>query len=145
MIVGEGPGLGEDVLGRPFIGPAGKLLRRCLEKSIPEGFNDPICLTNLLACRPYDGEPTSASNRAPLPEEIEACRPRLTSLVSIMQPSLVIAAGRVAEEYVLGPLFDADVYQVTVHVPHPSYILRSGREEEYINTLKDVFSRIPNG
>ncbi|BAA79385.2 uracil-DNA glycosylase [Aeropyrum pernix K1] len=85
MVVGEAPGRMEDRLGRPFVGPAGKLLDSLLELAgLSRG---EVYITNVVKCRP-------PGNRDPREEEIEACLPYLVEQISLIRPRLVIAVGR---------------------------------------------------
>ncbi|MEJ2430482.1 MAG: uracil-DNA glycosylase [Deltaproteobacteria bacterium] len=70
VLVGEGPGREEDRLGRPFVGPAGKLLDQMISAMGCRRQGVYIC--NVIKCRP-------PRNRDPLPDEIESCGPFLRS------------------------------------------------------------------
>jgi len=85
VLVGEGPGFYEDRDGRPFVGPAGKLLDQLL-RSINLNRQD-VYITNMVKCRP-------PNNRDPLPEEIEACRPYLDKQLSIINPKILVTLGK---------------------------------------------------
>ena len=93
VLVGEGPGVNEDRLGRPFVGRAGELLVRLLA-SIGWRRED-VFITNIVKCRPPD-------NRDPRPEEIAACRRFLTEEIAAM-PRLraLLCLGRVAHDSVV--------------------------------------------
>jgi DNA polymerase len=93
LVVGEGPGADEDLTGRPFVGKAGQLLDRMLA-SIGL-FRDKNCfIANVVKCRPPD-------NREPLPEEAAACRSFLTRQISILNPRVILSAGRTATQALL--------------------------------------------
>ncbi|MFH2105100.1 MAG: uracil-DNA glycosylase [Parcubacteria group bacterium] len=85
LFIGEGPGKKEDELGRPFVGPAGKLLEELLG-TIDLTRKD-VFIANVVKCRP-------PSNRDPLPEEVEACWPYLQQQVNAIDPKLIILLGR---------------------------------------------------
>lgn len=85
MFIGEGPGRMEDEQGRPFVGPAGKLLTELLA-SIGIKRED-VYITNVVKCRP-------PGNRDPEPEEITACFPYLISQINLIKPKLIIPLGR---------------------------------------------------
>jgi len=87
MVVGEAPGKAEDEQGRPFVGPAGRLLNRLLELAGLK--REEVYITNVVKCRP-------PGNRDPRPEEIAACSPYLEAQISIIKPLLIIAVGRIA-------------------------------------------------
>jgi DNA polymerase len=85
VFVGEGPGVNEDRLGRPFVGRAGDLLVRLLA-SIGWQRGD-VFITNVVKCRPPD-------NRDPEPDEIAACAPYLRRQLQVLDPALVVTLGR---------------------------------------------------
>ena len=85
VFVGEGPGVNEDRLGRPFVGRAGDLLVRLLA-SIGWRRED-VFITNIVKCRPPD-------NRDPEPDEVAACAPYLRRQLEAIDPALVVTLGR---------------------------------------------------
>jgi DNA polymerase len=85
VLVGEGPGVNEDRLGRPFVGRAGDLLVRLLG-SIGWQRGD-VFITNVVKCRPPD-------NRDPEPDEVAACAPYLRRQLAVLDPALVVTLGR---------------------------------------------------
>ncbi len=85
VMVGEGPGMNEDRLGRPFIGRAGDLLVRLLG-SIGWRRED-VYITNIVKCRPPD-------NRDPEPDEMAACEPYLRRQLAVLDPAVVVTLGR---------------------------------------------------
>jgi uracil-DNA glycosylase family 4 len=85
MFVGEAPGFYEDQQGRPFVGPAGRLLEDLLASI---GLRrDQVYIGNVIKCRPPD-------NRDPLPKEIEACRKWLERQIELIKPKVVVPLGR---------------------------------------------------
>jgi DNA polymerase len=132
LFVGEGPGVSEDVLGIPFIGKSGKLLREALKTSgfLPNEFY----ITNLVACRPCDQK--SGPNRAPTDVEILNCSERLEELAKLVKPKLIVAVGSVAGDWLSEILSN---YRM-IKIKHPAYILRSGGEkgELYKNWLASI-------
>ena len=85
MFIGEGPGFYEDRDGRPFVGPAGKLLDDMLA-SIGLARGD-VYITNMVKCRP-------PNNRDPLPVETSACQPYLDQQLEMISPKVVVTLGR---------------------------------------------------
>ncbi len=85
VLVGEAPGAKEDVIGKPFIGAAGKLLNLLLESIKLE--RDDVYITNIVKYRP-------PANRDPKPAEIAAFLPYLQRQLQIIKPVLVILLGR---------------------------------------------------
>src|SRR5581483_11191321 len=70
MFVGEAPGFHEDQQGEPFVGAAGQLLTKLIQSKLGLKRSD-VYIANCLKCRP-------PGNRAPRPDEVEACSPFLT-------------------------------------------------------------------
>ncbi|MFH1821597.1 MAG: uracil-DNA glycosylase [Methanobacteriota archaeon] len=93
MLLGEAPGANEDKSGIPFSGAAGKKLDGFL-KIAGLGRED-VYITNVVLSRP-------PRNRAPLPDEVEACRMFLDDHISIIKPKLIVALGRTAAGTLLG-------------------------------------------
>lgn len=83
-LVGEAPGRLEDELGRPFVGPAGRLLRSRLLSLGLEAF-----ITNAVRCRP-------PGNRRPSEAELYACFPHLEAELSEVRPRIIVALGETA-------------------------------------------------
>ncbi|MCK4785791.1 MAG: uracil-DNA glycosylase, partial [Desulfobacteraceae bacterium] len=77
VFVGEGPGREEDLAGKPFVGEAGELLTRIVEKGMGLTRED-VYICNVVKCRP-------PGNRDPERDEIEACLPFLKQQISIIQ------------------------------------------------------------
>ena len=85
MFIGEGPGFNEDQQGRPFVGPAGKLLEELLAAV---GLRrEQVYITNVVKCRP-------PGNRDPQPDEIAACNGYLDRQLAAIDPRIVITLGR---------------------------------------------------
>ena len=87
MLIGEGPGAQEDKEGLPFVGRAGQLLDTIIE-AIDLSRED-IYICNVLKCRP-------PNNRDPLPSEVELCEPYLKTQLSLINPKLIVALGRIS-------------------------------------------------
>ncbi len=127
LLIGESPGTSEDILATPFIGPAGKLLDRILERSIDGQFD--YCITNLVGCIPKESE-GDKSGEPPL-ESIKACEEKLVELVNLCKPKLIVLVGKLSHKFVSGqaqfgacswlkgkPMQFADII-------HPAAILRA--------------------
>ncbi len=125
MIIGEAPGREEDIQGRPFVGPAGRLLDRMLA-AIDMQREKNVYITNVIPWRP-------PQNRNPLPEEIAMMRPFLIRHVELAQPRLLVVMGNIALEAVLnqkGILRLRGNWQQAFEIPtmpmvHPAYLLRN--------------------
>jgi len=130
LLIGEGPGKTEDNIGAPFVGRAGKLLDQWLDYiDAHRSVNVRWGLTNVVACRPT-GE-LGGENREPLPAELAECSPRVSEIIQIAEPRIIVCVGRVAER-----VFRR--YQ-RVNVPsfyliHPAAVLRAGGAGSELNT-----------
>ncbi|WP_375290146.1 UdgX family uracil-DNA binding protein [Qipengyuania sp.] len=132
MIVGEQPGDQEDQAGRPFVGPAGQLLDRHLERAGIE--RRAAYVTNAVKHFKFVQRGKRRLHQSPAAKEIDTCRWWVESERQIVQPSLVLAMGASAARAMLGktvsiskargtpiPLADGSELWVTAH---PSYLLR---------------------
>jgi uracil-DNA glycosylase family 4 len=148
LIVGEGPGVGEDVLGKPFVGPSGKLLKEALTAAFPPQLPVTVTLTNLVACRPFSHLPTTSDNRAPSPEEIAACRPRVVDTIRTFRPRLIIAAGNVPHEYLPEMIKEAGLNDLNnyTHIRHPAWVIRQDDRQlalsVYIETIRVSMKKV---
>lgn len=140
LFVGEAPGSSEDVLGRPFVGPAGHLLSRMLKRAgLPEEI---AAFTNLLACIPKDEDNKKVHNPSQFPEALKRCSVRLKSVTNLVKPSLIVWVGKEAEEY--GPktlssyIKDKSVH--TVAILHPAYILRLDVSQQGLAFQRNVIA-----
>ncbi len=125
LIVGEAPGAEEDRRGEPFVGRAGKLLDEMLRALGLD--RQTVFIANILKCRP-------PNNRDPKQEEADACRAYLDRQISLIQPRIILAVGRIAAHHLLGRDDPVGKLRGTVHrldeIPvvvtyHPAYLLRS--------------------
>lgn len=92
MFIGEAPGRNEAATGRPFVGAAGKILDKLLEKAgIPRA---DVYITNIVKDRP-------PQNRDPLPEEIAAYGPYLDRQIEIIRPRVLATLGRFSMTYIM--------------------------------------------
>jgi uracil-DNA glycosylase len=98
LVVGEAPGENEDLQGEPFVGQAGKLLDNMLKAvGLSRHGTAPLkgaYIANVLKCRP-------PGNRNPAPEEVAQCLPYLERQVALLQPKIIVAAGRFAVQALL--------------------------------------------
>ncbi|MFF6875321.1 UdgX family uracil-DNA binding protein [Streptomyces sp. NPDC012474] len=152
MLVGEQPGDQEDRQGKPFVGPAGKLLDRALE----EAGIDPseAYVTNAVKHFKFTrAEPRKRRiHKAPNLREMTACGPWLAAELSVVEPELIVVLGATAGKALLGSSFRVTqvrgtVLEEDVHgrperlVPtvHPSSVLRSDdREAAYRGLVSDL-------
>jgi DNA polymerase len=121
LFIGEAPGTGENSLGRPFVGPAGKLLDTMISDAGLDSFR--LAFTNLVACIPID----DGNKGEPQQEHIEACGDRLREIYQITKPDAVVRVGKLATKWVLKAIDMSRLTSTTQHVSiiHPAAILRA--------------------
>jgi DNA polymerase len=137
MLVGEQPGDQEDLQGRPFIGPAGKLLSRALEAAgIPRG---QTYVTNAVKHFKFELRGKRRIHKSPAVREIAACHHWLEDEIALVQPAALVALGATAARSLLGRAVPVTVnrgqwlpredgLQVLVTL-HPSALLRVDPED----------------
>jgi uracil-DNA glycosylase family protein len=138
MMIGEQPGNQEDLEGRPFVGPAGKLLDRCLEEAKID--RRKVYVTNTVKHFKWEPRGKLRIHKKPSMKEIHACRPWLEAELEAVRPELIVCLGAVAAQSLLGSEFKVtkshgEVQHVKGLPPivatlHPSAILRARREED---------------
>lgn len=162
LFVGEAPGESENVLGVPFIGPAGKLLDTLIAQSERESIYGPghrethplaKCFTNLVCCIPYDEQSNKAGE--PPVEAIRACRPRLQEFVEICRPKLIVMVGSLSQKWAPMAIgYGTEATEIGpqpqwASIVHPAAILRApvAKEGQMIQdclvTLANAFDEIP--
>ncbi|MUN29307.1 type-4 uracil-DNA glycosylase [Sulfuracidifex metallicus] len=92
MFIGEAPGAKEDMMGKPFVGAAGKLLDTMINEVLGIQRKD-VFITNVVKCRP-------PNNRDPLPEEIRACSTYLISQIREIKPRVIVTLGRHSTSFI---------------------------------------------
>ena len=93
LYIGEGPGAREDAIGKPFVGPAGKLLDNMLT-ALGLHRDHQVYIANIVKCRP-------PNNRNPNTNETEQCQPYLIRQIELIKPKIIIALGKVAAQNLL--------------------------------------------
>jgi len=136
MLVGEQPGDREDREGRPFVGPAGRLLDEALEAA--EIDRTRAYVTNVVKHFKWQARGKRRIHAKPAWAEIAACRPWLDAELAVVKPRVVVCLGATAAQALLGPSFRVTKSRgafvpsglapyVTATV-HPSSILRAPDE-----------------
>ena len=138
MMIGEQPGDREDVEGHPFVGPAGKLLDRCLEEAGIE--RNSVYVTNVVKHFKWEPRGKRRLHKKPSQLEIEACRPWLDAELEVVHPKLVVCLGATAAQALLGSGFRvtkergialrAENLPPLMATVHPSSILRARTDED---------------
>ena len=132
MMVGEQPGDEEDLAGRPFVGPAGRLLDRMLEAAgVPRA---EVYLTNAVKHFKWVPRGKRRLHQKPGSGEVEACKPWLEAELAVIKPEVLVLLGATAAQALLGRAFKvtksrgvpfASRYApVTFATVHPSSLLR---------------------
>src|SRR5262249_27381239 len=99
MLVGEQPGNDEDIAGKPFVGPAGKLLDRALvEAGIKR---DAVYITNAVKHFKFERRGSRRIHRTPQMTEIKACKPWLEAEIRAVKPEIIVCLGATAAKSVL--------------------------------------------
>jgi DNA polymerase len=137
LLVGEQPGDAEDREGRPFVGPAGKLLDRALEAAGIE--RESIYVTNVVKHFKWEPRGKRRIHKKPNAGEIAACRPWLDVEISLVKPRAIICLGATAAQALLGRGFKVSASRgafvpsplapLVLATVHPSSLLRAPDEE----------------
>jgi uracil-DNA glycosylase family protein len=150
MLVGEQPGDQEDLVGKPFVGPAGAVLDRALaEAEVPRA---EVFITNAVKHFKHEVRGKRRLHKTPQPPEINACRFWLEQERRLVKPRLVLAMGATAVRSVLGKtvpiaqsqgeLFQLPDQSQAMVTWHPSYILRipdaAGKDAAYMRLVDDL-------
>jgi DNA polymerase len=138
MLVGEQPGDREDIQGHPFVGPAGGVLDRGLERA---GISpDDVYITNVVKHFRYKSRGKRRIHQKPDRWQISACLPWLEAELEMVHPSVLVCLGGTAAQALLGsqirigrdrgrPL-DSDLAELVTITIHPSAILRAQEDDE---------------
>lgn len=132
MMVGEQPGDEEDLAGRPFVGPAGRLLDQMMEAAaLPR---DQVYVTNAVKHFKWTPRGKRRMHQKPSQSEVEACRPWLEAELAAVQPEVLVLLGATAAQSLLGRtfrvtqsrgrLFASRWAPHTLATVHPSSLLR---------------------
>jgi DNA polymerase len=133
MLVGEQPGNDEDLAGRPFVGPAGRLLDRALEAAGIDRAD--VYVTNAVKHFKWVARGKRRIHEKPNVSEIGACRPWLDAEIALVKPHVIVGLGATAAQALLGRSFrvsrqrgEPQPSPLARHVlatVHPSSILRA--------------------
>ena len=137
MFVGEQPGDREDVEGKPFVGPAGRLLDEALEEAgIDRGR---VYITNAVKHFKWKPQGKRRLHQRPNAAEISACRPWLDAEIGLIKPKILVLLGATAAQALLGRDFRVSLQRgqfierpglpLIMATVHPSSILRAPDDE----------------
>ena len=153
VLVGEEPGDQEDKQGRPFVGPAGRVLDRALRDSSLDRAD--VYLTNAVKHFKWTARGKRRIHQRPNATEIKACRFWLDAELGVIRPQLLVLLGAVAGEAVFGSRFRVGEHKgkveeaavgpwrgLAVSTIHPSVVLRGddpeARERSYAGLVADL-------
>src|SRR5438105_532763 len=150
MLIGEQPGDYEDVAGKPFVGPAGKIMDRALEEAGIDRKH--VYVTNAVKHFKWEPRGKRRIHQKPNSREIAACKPWLEAELRLVKPKLVVCLGATAGQTVFGPTFrvtrergkvlSSKLAPKVVATVHPSSLLRQpdeeSREREYASFVRDL-------
>ncbi len=153
MLIGEQPGDKEDLAGRPFVGPAGRLLDRALEEAGID--RDLVYVTNVVKHFKWEARGKRRIHKKPNMQEITACRPWLEAELDVVKPSLLACLGATAAQAVIGKdfrvsrqrgeLVESPLAPLVTATVHPSSILRERDDDarqiamnEFVRDLSNV-------
>ncbi|HEU4732573.1 MAG TPA: UdgX family uracil-DNA binding protein [Kofleriaceae bacterium] len=148
MLIGEQPGDSEDLAGKPFVGPAGRLLDQGLaEAGIPR---DEAYVTNVIKHFKYTRRGKRRIHDKPTRYEIEACKPWLLGELEAVAPDIVVVLGATAAQALLGSTFRVTKERGIDHATplarhtfatvHPASVLRAPDEEQRHQAREDFFA-----
>jgi uracil-DNA glycosylase len=137
ILVGEVPGDREDIEGKPFVGPAGRLLDECLEEvgiDVRKAY-----VTNVVKHFKFERRGKRRIHKKPSAEEIQACFPWLDAELQVVKPKALVCLGATAAQALLGRQFrvtkqrgefvESELAPLVMATVHPSSILRAPDEE----------------
>jgi uracil-DNA glycosylase family protein len=147
MFVGEQPGDQEDQQGRPFVGPAGRMLDKALEEVGIDRTH--VYVTNAVKHFKWQPRGKRRLHQKPNWAEMTACRPWLDAELEVVKPRVLVALGATAAQALLGRQFrvtkqrgelvDSPLAEFVTATIHPSAILRAeDREAEYAGFVADL-------
>jgi DNA polymerase len=157
VLVGEQPGDEEDRAGKPFVGPAGRLLDRALAEAGIE--RSAVYVTN--AVKHFSWEPRGKRriHKKPRISEITACHPWIETELALIKPRAVVCLGATATLALLGSgvkvmrdrgkLLESPLAPIVMTTVHPSSILRARTDDDraaamkaFVKDLKTLASRL---
>ncbi len=137
LFVGEQPGNEEDLTGKPFVGPAGKLFDAALAEAGIDRTR--VYITNVVKHFKWEPRGKRRIHKKPNMQEISACRPWLLAEIALIKPKIIAVLGATAAQALLGPQFrvtkergkflESELAPYVMATVHPSSILRAPDDE----------------
>lgn len=138
MLIGEQPGDIEDQKGKPFVGPAGRILDRALDDARIS--RDEVYVTNAVKHFKWIWRGKRRLHQKPSVRQVMACRPWLEAEIEAVQPQILVCLGATAAQSVMGKpipvmkergkFIDSALGKLAFVTIHPSAILRQREQEE---------------
>ena len=150
MLIGEQPGNEEDLTGKPFVGPAGRLLDDALKEAGID--RSQTYVTNVVKHFKWEPREKRRIHKKPNAREIAACRSWLEAEIALIKPTVIVALGATAAQALLGPQFrvtkqrgqfiESTLAPYVMATVHPSSILRAPDDDtrrlEYRRFIDDL-------
>ena len=153
LFVGEQPGNEEDLTGKPFVGPAGRLFDDALQEAGIDRAQTYV--TNVVKHFKWEPRGKRRIHKKPNAHEVNACRPWLEAEISLVKPKIIVCLGATAAQALLGPKFrvskqrgqfiESTLAPYIMATVHPSSILRApddatrhAEKRQFIDDLKRV-------
>jgi DNA polymerase len=145
MFIGEQPGDAEDLAGKPFVGPAGRVFERALDAV---GLaRDRVYVTNVVKHFKWEPRGKRRIHAKPRISEIRACRPWLDTELALVKPRAIVCLGATAAQALLGSTFkvseqrgkfvDSPLAPLVMATVHPSSVLRAQTDEDRRRAMDD--------
>jgi uracil-DNA glycosylase family protein len=148
VFVGEQPGDKEDLAGRPFVGPAGRVLDEALEAAAID--RSLAYVTNAVKHFKWVARGKRRIHQKPNAIELAACRPWLDAELAVLQPKVLVALGATAAQALIGRQFrvtkqrgipiESDLAPYVLATVHPSSILRQETDEDRAAAMEDLIA-----
>jgi DNA polymerase len=147
VVVGETPGDVEDKEGKPFVGPAGRVLNDALERIGVDRAS--LYVTNAVKHFKWEPRGKARLHKTPSAREVAACRPWLMAELKVVRPALIVCLGAVAAHSLLGPsakvselrgqIVDGPLEHPVLVTVHPASVLRAeDRHRAFEQFVKDL-------
>ncbi len=148
VLVGEQPGDAEDIAGKPFVGPAGRVLNQALEAA---GIaRDEVYVTNVVKHFKWEPRGKRRIHVKPRISEIRACRPWLETELALIKPRALVCLGATAAQALLGSTFkvstergkfvESPLAPLVMATVHPSSVLRAQTDEERHQAMEGLIA-----
>jgi DNA polymerase len=150
MAVGEQPGDAEDRQGRPFVGPAGRILEKAFAAVGLD--RESVYLTNVVKHFYFEDRGKMRIHKKPRARDVRACHPWLQAELELIRPQVLLLLGATAAQALLGPEFRvtrdrgkpmaSDLAPLVMATAHPSAVLRApdagAREDAFRSLVADL-------